>query len=44
MLCISTFLAIRDAVAACADYRTLPDLPAPATPEAVLRAITGLRA
>ena len=44
MLCISTFLAIRDAVASCADYRSLPELPAPATPEAVLRAITGLRA
>ena len=42
MLCMSTFLAIRDAVAACADYRAMPDLPAPATPEAVLRAIGGL--
>jgi len=42
MLCISTFLAIRDAVAACADYRALPNLPAPATPENVLRAIQDL--
>jgi xanthine dehydrogenase large subunit len=42
MLCMSTFLAIRDAVAACGDYRTLPDLPAPATPEAVLRAVDAL--
>jgi xanthine dehydrogenase large subunit len=39
MLCISTFLAIRDAVAACASPGTLPDLRAPATPEAVMRAI-----
>ena len=43
MLCISTFLAIRDALAACGDYRVLPDLHAPATPEAVLRAIDGVR-
>ena len=42
MLCISAFLAIRDAVAACGDYRTLPDLSAPATPEAVLRAVDEL--
>jgi xanthine dehydrogenase large subunit len=39
MLCISTFLAIRDAVAACAPPGALPDLRAPATPEAVLSAI-----
>ena len=43
MLCISTFLAIRDAIAACApDARELPDLRAPATPEAVLSAIDRL--
>jgi len=43
MLCISTFLAIRDAIAACAPYaRVLPELQAPATPEAVLRAIEAL--
>jgi len=43
MLCISAFLAIRDAIAACApDARELPDLRAPATPEAVLAAIDGL--
>ncbi len=40
MLCLSVFHAIRDAIA-CAD-RPLPDLQAPATPEAVLRAIEGL--
>jgi xanthine dehydrogenase large subunit len=44
MLCMSAFLAIRDAVAACGGYKVLPDLPAPATPEAVLRAIGELRA
>jgi xanthine dehydrogenase large subunit len=43
MLCISTFLAIRDAIAACTpDARELPDLRAPATPEAVLAAIDRL--
>jgi xanthine dehydrogenase large subunit len=43
MLCISTFLAIRDAIAACApDARERPDLQAPATPEAVLAAIDRL--
>jgi xanthine dehydrogenase large subunit len=46
MLCISTFLAIRDAIAACApaspDSAALPDLRAPATPEAVLRALDSL--
>ncbi|MCH8059395.1 MAG: molybdopterin-dependent oxidoreductase, partial [Proteobacteria bacterium] len=40
MLCFSVFHAIRDAIA-CAD-RPLPDLQAPATPEAVLRAVEGL--
>jgi xanthine dehydrogenase large subunit len=42
MLCISTFLAIRDAIAACGEPHALPDLAAPATPEAVLRALDGL--
>lgn len=40
---ISVFNAICDAVAATADGRTSPDLDAPATPEAILRAIDGLR-
>jgi xanthine dehydrogenase large subunit len=39
MLGISAFHAIRDAIAT--DERPLPDLQAPATPEAVLRAIEG---
>jgi len=39
MLGISVFHAIRDAIAT--DARPLPDLHAPATPEAVLRAIEG---
>jgi xanthine dehydrogenase large subunit len=39
MLGISVFQAIRDAIAE--DSRPLPDLQAPATPEAVLRAIEG---
>jgi xanthine dehydrogenase large subunit len=43
MLAISVLHAIRDAVASCGAADALPDLPAPATPEAVLRAIEGLR-
>ena len=44
MLAMSAFHAIRDAVAACGPAHCLPDLPAPATPEAVLRSIAGVRA
>jgi xanthine dehydrogenase large subunit len=43
MLAISVFHAIRDACAACGPAACTPDLPAPATPEAVLRAIGALR-
>jgi xanthine dehydrogenase large subunit len=39
MLAVSVLHAIRDAVAACGPAGTLPQLPSPATPEAVLRAI-----
>ena len=39
MLALSVFLAIRDAIAT--EERPLPDLDAPATPEAVLRALRG---
>ncbi len=41
MLGISAFHAIRDAIAT--ESQPLPDLDAPATPEAVLRAIEGAR-
>ncbi len=44
MLAISVFLAIKDAVAAAGDGRLAPQLDAPATPEAVLRAVDDLRA
>lgn len=40
MLAISTFMAIKDAVASVADYKAQPPLNAPATPEAVLHALT----
>jgi xanthine dehydrogenase large subunit len=40
---ISTFNALCDAVAAVGDGRTSPDLRAPATPEAILKAAEGLR-
>jgi xanthine dehydrogenase large subunit len=43
MLAISVFHAIRDACAACGPAGCLPDLTAPATPEAVLRALEALR-
>jgi xanthine dehydrogenase large subunit len=39
MLAISVFRAISDALASVADYRLLPDLDAPATPERVLMAV-----
>jgi xanthine dehydrogenase large subunit len=39
MLAISTLHAIRDAIAGCGPGGTMPQLPAPATPEAVLRAL-----
>ncbi len=43
MLAISAFLAIRDAVAAAGGYAGSPQLNAPATPEEVLRVVTGVR-
>jgi xanthine dehydrogenase large subunit len=43
MLAISVLRALSDAVASLADYRILPDLDAPATPERVLMAIEAIR-
>jgi len=43
MLAISVFRAISDAVASLCDYRHLPALDAPATPERVLTAVDELR-
>ena len=43
MLAISVFHAIRDAIASCGTDGCQPPLPAPATPEAVLRAIHAVR-
>ena len=43
MLALSVFYAIRDACAACGPAGVSPTLPAPATPEAVLRAIDALK-
>jgi len=43
MLAISVFHATRDACAACGPGGCLPELTAPATPEAVLRAVSALR-
>ncbi len=44
MLAISVFQAISDAVSSLSDYRLLPDLDAPATPEAILAAVDVMRA
>ncbi|WP_374655805.1 xanthine dehydrogenase molybdopterin binding subunit [Dongia sp.] len=44
MLAISVFRAISDAIAGLGDYRHLPRLDAPATPERVLAAIDEMRA
>ena len=44
MLGISVWCALRDAVAACADYRVRPELNSPATPEAILHAVNRVRA
>ncbi len=44
MLAISVFSALTDAVIAAGDRRAFPDLDAPATPEAVLRAVEAVRA
>ncbi len=43
LLGFSVFFAIRDAIASVADYSANPDLDAPATPEAILDAITELK-
>jgi xanthine dehydrogenase large subunit len=44
MLSISTLLAIRDAIASCGSPGQLVELPAPATPETVLRALAVVQA
>ena len=44
LLAFSVFFAIRDAISAVGDHRVDPPLVAPATPEAILRAITAVRA
>ena len=44
LLPFSVFFAIRDAISACGDHRVDPPLMAPATSEAILRAITAVQA
>lgn len=44
LLPFSVFFAIRDAVSAAGGHRVDPPLQAPATPEAILRAITAVTA
>ena len=43
MLAISVFSALTQAVAAAGDYRVMPDLDAPATPERILMAVDDVR-
>ncbi len=43
LLAFSAFLAIRDAVSAAGGHRSHPALDAPATPEAILRAVKGVQ-
>jgi len=43
MLALSAFHALRDAVASVADYRVVPQLDAPATPERILAAVADVR-
>jgi xanthine dehydrogenase large subunit len=44
MLALSAFHALRDAIASIADYRVVPRLDAPATPERILAAVADVRA
>ncbi|MBA4175030.1 MAG: xanthine dehydrogenase molybdopterin binding subunit [Leptothrix sp. (in: Bacteria)] len=44
LLAFSVFFALRDAVSAVGGHRVDPPLPAPATPEALLRAVDAVRA
>jgi xanthine dehydrogenase large subunit len=43
LLPFSVFFAIRDAISAVGGHRVDPPLQAPATPEAILRAVTSVR-
>ena len=43
LLAFSAFLAIRDAISAAGGHRVQPPLSAPATPEAILRAVNAVR-
>ena len=43
LLAFSAFLAIRDAISAAGEHRVQPPLSAPATPEAILRAVNAVR-
>ncbi len=44
MLAISVWLALRDAISRVGNYECLPQLEAPATPEAILNALDGMKA
>ncbi|MFX8782116.1 molybdopterin-binding domain of aldehyde dehydrogenase, partial [Acinetobacter baumannii] len=44
LLAFSVFLALRDAIASVGGHRHHPPLRAPATPEAILHAVTAVKA
>ena len=43
MLAMSVFFAIKDAIASTSNYRKIPNLDAPATPEKILLSISRLK-
>jgi len=43
MLAMSVFFAIKDAIASVENYKIIPELNAPATPEAILLSIKDLK-
>ena len=43
MLGMSVFFAIKDAIASVGNYKIIPNLNAPATPEAILLSINDIR-
>ena len=43
MLAMSVFFAIKDAIASVSNYKKIPDIDAPATPEKILLSIKKLK-
>jgi xanthine dehydrogenase large subunit len=43
MLAMSVFFAIKDAIASLSNYKKIPELDAPATPEKILKSINKIK-